>query len=101
MTQQTTIEKQSILDTLHAGEVMVEFTKTNGETRKMLCTLATNLVPAQPVTKTTATPKAPRKENPNVQAVWDLEKQAWRSFRFDSVKSIEFRDGQNFESISK
>jgi len=31
----------------------------------------------------------PRKENPDVVAVYDMEKSAWRSFRIDSVTSIE------------
>jgi hypothetical protein len=32
--------------------------------------------------------KASKKENTDVQAVWDLDKSAWRSFRFDSLNSL-------------
>ena len=78
-------DKQTIKDALYTGKTVVAFTKANGETREMICTLRPDLIPEQPVSEST---KAPRKENPNVQAVWDLEKQAWRSFRFDSVQFI-------------
>ena len=79
------LDKQAIKDALYTGKTTVTFTKANGETREMICTLRPDLVPEQPVSEST---KTPRKENPNVQAVWDLEKQAWRSFRFDSVQFI-------------
>ena len=52
----------------------------------MRCTLRSDLIPAAPVVEG----KTPKKENPDVQAVWDIEKQAWRSFRFDSVNTIIF-----------
>lgn len=81
------VDRQTILDALHSGKTLVAFTKTNGENREMLCTLRPDLIPEQPITEAKVD-KAPRKENPEVQAVWDLEKQAWRSFRFDSVNFI-------------
>jgi hypothetical protein len=81
------IDKQTILDTLHSGKTIVAFTKANGEKREMLCTLRPDMIPEQPITEAKVD-KVPRKENPDVQAVWDLEKQAWRSFRFDSVKFV-------------
>jgi hypothetical protein len=70
--------------------VLVEFTKADGTERKMLCTLAENLIPAI----------TPVKEKPEIISegatdviptackVWDIEKQAWRSFRWDSVKTF-------------
>jgi hypothetical protein len=81
------LDKQTIKDALFAGKTVIGFTKANGEKREMLCTLRPDLIPAEPIIEG-AEPKAPRKENPDVQAVWDLEKQAWRSFRFDSVLFI-------------
>ncbi len=32
----------------------------------------------------------PRAQNDEVLAVWDLDKQAWRSFRLDSITKIEY-----------
>jgi hypothetical protein len=81
------IDKQEIKDALYNGKAVIGFTKTNGEKREMLCTLRPDLIPAAPLAENVE-PKANRKENPDVQAVWDLEKQAWRSFRFDSVNFI-------------
>ena len=79
------LDRQTIKDALYSGKTVVSFTKTNGEQREMLCTLRPDLIPPQPVSENE---KIPRKENPDVQAVWDLEKEAWRSFRFDSVSFI-------------
>jgi hypothetical protein len=80
-------DKQEIKDALHNGKAIIGFTKANGEKREMLCTLNADLIPSEP-TLENAEPKAKRKENPDIQAVWDLEKNAWRSFRFDSVNFI-------------
>jgi len=37
--------------------------------------------------------KAPRKKNFDVIATFDLDKQAWRSFRLDSVQDFSFNLG--------
>jgi hypothetical protein len=51
----------------------------------MLCTLAENKIPSE------KSPKNSRKtKSDEALAVFDLEKQSWRSFRFDSVKEINF-----------
>jgi hypothetical protein len=75
---------ESVKNALHKGVVAVDFTKTNGEVRQMRCTLRSDMIPAAPVIEG----KTPKKENPDVQAVWDLDKGAWRSFRFDSLISV-------------
>lgn len=80
-------DRQSVKDALHRGKTLVTFTKANGEKREMLCTLCPDLIPVQQVVLDVET-KPQRKENTDVQAVWDLEKQAWRSFRFDSINLI-------------
>lgn len=79
------LDRQTIRDALHTGKVVVGFTKVNGEQREMLCTLRPDLIPSQPISENE---KSKRKENLDVQAVWDLEKEAWRSFKFDSVQFI-------------
>ena len=80
------LNAQTIKDALHNGVVVVSFTKANGELREMRCTLRADMVPQTPVVEG----KEPKKENSEVQAAWDIEKQAWRSFRFDSVNTIIF-----------
>lgn len=76
------IPKEQILNNLHAGVTSVTFTKVNGDRRVMQCTLNSGIIPT---VLTETVPVTPRKENPDVQRVWDIEQQAWRSFRWDSV----------------
>lgn len=66
------------------------FTKSDGTEREMLCTLREDLIQSKEK-KTERT----KKENADVMSVWDLEKSGWRSFRLDSVKSIQFSIGSN------
>ena len=58
--------------------VTVSFIKSNGENRLMKCTLRPDMIP---VVKNTGAASV----NEVVTIVYDLEKQAWRSFRNDSV----------------
>lgn len=67
---------------LHQGTVTVNFIKKDGTERKLVCTLAANLLPPQTDLEEAVQKKAP---NPDILAVWDLENEGWRSFRFDSV----------------
>ena len=67
---------------LHNGVVEVNFTKTNGDLRRMNCTLVPEYMHTKP------SEDGARKSNPAVAAVWDLDKDGWRSFRYDSVKSV-------------
>lgn len=75
------MNKETILEQLKTGVVDVDFVKQNGEARHMRCTLSEDIVPAQPE----QTGRPARKSNPDVQRVWDVEKSAWRSFRWDSL----------------
>jgi hypothetical protein len=64
----------------------------------MLCTLNGHKIPARPVAPTTSTApvdgivresRKPRKEpDPHSIRVFDVEKQEWRSFRFDRLKKV-------------
>lgn len=64
--------------------VTVTFTKKNGDKREMICTTVADLLPMpEAVTANIAKPSE------HVVTVWDLEQAGWRSFRFDSVTSIE------------
>ena len=50
----------------------------------MRCTLVESYLPAQ----TEIENHIQKKSNPDVLPVWDLDKQAWRSFRKENVKLI-------------
>jgi hypothetical protein len=76
--------RDELKEMLRDGAWTVTFTKTDGTERKMLCTLKAELIPQEEVEGT----KRVHKVNEEVLPVWDLEKDAWRSFRVDSVKEI-------------
>lgn len=75
---------EQIKEMLHAGPCMVQFTKVDGTKRYMKCTLSEALVPPSDPTKVKT-----KKHNPDVLPVWDLEKEDWRSFRYDTLLEIE------------
>jgi hypothetical protein len=70
---------------LKMGEVRLTFNKKDGTIREMKATLDQKVVPI--IENTTGTEK---KRSPEVVSVWDMEKSAWRSVRFDSIMQISF-----------
>lgn len=67
--------------------VTVTFTKKDGSKREMICTTIQDYLPKNsenPCSEIILVPASP-----DIVTVWDLEQNGWRSFRFDSVKSIE------------
>lgn len=84
----TTVEamREDLKNNLRAKIGTVTFTKANGDERIMRCTLQESVLPKQ-----TDLEEAVQKRGPTDSlAVWDLEKNAWRSFRYDSVISVTF-----------
>jgi len=80
----TTAEGRAwLIDLLHNYSVSIKFTKTDGTERTMRCTLREGVI--VPHEKKTEREKA---ANDNVLAVWDLDKNAWRSFRLDSITDV-------------
>lgn len=84
---------------LKFGPVTVVFTKKDGTERVMECTTSPKLVPLVEeqvhVTNTNnpidfPAPKKEKKINEDVMPVYDLESEAWKSFRWDSVKEVRF-----------
>jgi len=72
---------------LKMHETKITFTKKDGTDRKMLCTLKEDKIPSEKTPKDTEKSRIKSEES---IPVFDLEKEDWRSFRFDSVKKIEF-----------
>ena len=75
---------REIRSMLHHGVCDVTFTKVNGETRTMPCTLDSALLPPQPLKEFHET----RLYKPETLSVWCLDKMEWRSFRVANVTRI-------------
>lgn len=76
--------KQTLIEQLQQGERTVTFTKKDGTTRIMRCTLEPAVLPKRPLTEDKITTNITPDGN---LAVWDLDVKAWRSFVVDSVVS--------------
>lgn len=72
--------------------VTLTFLKKDGSERVMQATLSENSVPKA---VETAEPKKVRQVSDEAQPVFDVEAQGWRSFRWDSVKKVEFSLGES------
>lgn len=70
---------------LKTSVVNVTFTKVDGTERQMVCTLAEEFLPEKKAT--TIEVENVKTKSDNIFTVYDLEKEAWRSFRLDSVIS--------------
>ena len=79
--------KNQIRELLQETIATVTFEKTDGTIRAMNCTLIPAFIPALPAEEGLV-PRTKREENPNLLAVWDLERGDWRSFKIDSIQKI-------------
>lgn len=87
--------KNEILEQLKKGTVVIEFTKVNGDYRKMTCTLSKDIVP--PATKKDSlTEEKVRTVSPEVCVVYDITAQGWRSFRWDNFLGATVENERNF-----
>ena len=89
------IIREWVKSLLQKSTITVTFVKADGTDREMLCTLnwdfipSAAIIPSSPVDGIVKESKKPRKEpDPHSLRVFDLEKQEWRSFRFDRLKKI-------------
>ena len=74
-----------LISHLKYGPVPVYFTKKDGTERKMDCTLKEeNIVQYEKKTERVKT------LNEETCPVFDLEKNEWRSFRYDAITKVEF-----------
>lgn len=71
---------------LHETELTVTFFKTSGEERTMRCTLEDSKIPADKQPKGTST----KKVSDATISVYDLDKNDWRSFRYESIKEFDY-----------
>ena len=82
------MDRNILLEALKNHECTVTFTKVNGETRVMPCTLKENVIPTPPA-EVASKSTIKRYENQNVVSVWCLDKKEWRSFRVDNVVDLQ------------
>ena len=75
------IKKDELVALLKEKVLTVNFKKKDDTMRKMVCTLSEEYLPELEIKENVK----PRKENIDVIKAWDVEKRAWRSFRFDSL----------------
>lgn len=72
-----------LLDLLQNNLVEITFTKVNGETRTMPCTLVAGQLPTVKVSEG----KERKRSNESI-SVWCTDKNEWRSFRVDNVTNV-------------
>lgn len=79
-----TINSAQLTNLLCNAQITVTFTKLDGSERVMRCTLQDRFLPEL---NAPVTPVAVHPAHHNF-SVWDLDEQAWRSFKANSIKSI-------------
>jgi len=91
------MNKADVESLLKENVCTVKFEKTNGEKRTMKCTLVKDLLPEvlEKIVHPAETryphlkEQSKKEQNQNVIAVYDLDKDDWRSFRISFIESIE------------
>ncbi len=78
---------------LRNGTVLVNFTKSDGTARDMVCTLSPKHIPVKLASANTIISggqilSAQTQKSNDVCVVFDTDKQAWRSFRWDRLIAI-------------
>ena len=87
--EETVDQRRDIIKSmLREGVYKITFTKVNGETREMPCTLKADMLPEPKVTEAVEEPKTERKENTENLSVWCTDKNSWRSFKLANVVEI-------------
>jgi hypothetical protein len=91
--------REQLTEMLRNNVCEVTFTKVNGETRTMPCTLSETIIPPAPVHATNTDnsvdfPKT-RKVNTNTVSAWCTDKKEWRSFRVANVTNVAIKNGVN------
>jgi WYL_2, Sm-like SH3 beta-barrel fold len=82
------MDRNILLEALTNHECTVTFTKVNGETRVMPCTLKEDVISKPPVNIASKS-VVKRHEHQNVVSVWCLDKKEWRSFRVENVLDVQ------------
>jgi hypothetical protein len=76
--------KNDVLTILRAGSASIEFVKVDGARRSMTATLNESYIVYTPSDSANAN----RKPNDGNCSVWDVEGNAWRSFRWANLRFV-------------
>lgn len=98
------VTQDKLNELLKEGEVIVSFTKKDGSVRKMVCTKNHLLIPSNVLHEQAEEPLKPKKQikqNPDQVRVFDIEKQAWRSFNYSTVIDVDIPELQSADPGSK
>tara|TARA_R110000851_G_scaffold11606_4_gene40505 strand:+ start:1452 stop:1721 length:270 start_codon:yes stop_codon:yes gene_type:complete len=79
--------REEMVASLRENKCRVIFKKVDGSIRQMTCTLQTDQLPLTEERR--ASESISRSVSPEVIPVWDLGKEAWRSFRVASIIDFE------------
>lgn len=82
-------DKYELKEVIQNNVVTVTFEKVDGTERTLKCTLIPEYLPNTVDNNKQLLTESVRKENPGNLSVWDIESNSWRSFRYDSVKSVQ------------
>lgn len=76
---------KGLLHDTNVKNLCITFTKSDGTDRNLYCTLIASNIPEDKTPKGTG-----REALATTQRVFDVEKQEWRSFKWDAVKVVSF-----------
>ena len=80
--------KKDIIEDLQEKVMNIDFTKKDGTLRKMKATLQKKMLPKATKKNSLSQKKVRETDSDKVLAVWDVDKKAWRSFRWDTVIGV-------------
>lgn len=85
------LTQKNMLAALRESECEVTFTKVNGDTRVMKCTLSMDLIPSNKMPKGDDTPELREGLDSVLKAirVFDTGLEDWRSFKVETVKNFQ------------
>lgn len=82
--------RDQIVSQLKQNKVKVVFTKVDGSQSEMIATLKPELLPVREVVETKeVAPKKERKVNPDTLTLFNVDKQSWRSVKYDLIEKFE------------
>lgn len=91
------MKKSTLVKQLQTRTATITFTKMDGTERVMRCTLIESYLPPKREEDEIIDRIIPTKGSPDIVAVWDLDKDEWRSMRIDRITNVEW-DGEQLEA---
>ena len=83
------LDKKEVQASLRTQVAEIIFRKLNGEVRKLKGTLLPQYMPMREEYVPNQNEEIEFRDNPDIVSVWDIENSGWRTFRLDSVISMQ------------